>query len=44
VTTHIFDRDDEYLASDAVFAVKDRWARVSILRAAPAGGAGAQAG
>src|SRR5207245_11455381 len=23
VTTHIFDRTDEYLASDAVFAVKD---------------------
>jgi hydroxyquinol 1,2-dioxygenase len=23
VTTHIFDRDDEYLGSDAVFAVKD---------------------
>src|SRR5580704_14645213 len=23
VTTHIFDRNDEYLASDAVFAVKD---------------------
>jgi hydroxyquinol 1,2-dioxygenase len=23
VTTHIFDREDEYLASDAVFAVKD---------------------
>jgi hydroxyquinol 1,2-dioxygenase len=23
VTTHIFDRDDDYLASDAVFAVKD---------------------
>src|SRR5262249_28481356 len=23
VTTHIFDRSDEYLGSDAVFAVKD---------------------
>jgi hydroxyquinol 1,2-dioxygenase len=23
VTTHIFDRTDEYLGSDAVFAVKD---------------------
>jgi hypothetical protein len=23
VTTHIFDRTDEYLSSDAVFAVKD---------------------